>query len=61
MTDAEVVRARLDEAAECHRRVSHAGLVDIHVNVPGVTPAQVQEVHRTVLHAMCELIEHSHV
>jgi D-sedoheptulose 7-phosphate isomerase len=38
-----------------------AGLVDIHVNVPGLTTAQVQEVHRTVLHAMCELIEQSHV
>jgi len=34
-----------------------AGLVDVHVNVPGVTSAQVQEVHRTVLHVMCELIE----
>jgi D-sedoheptulose 7-phosphate isomerase len=34
-------------------------LVDIHVNVPGVTSAQVQEVHRTVLHVMCELIERS--
>jgi len=32
-------------------------LVDVHVNVPGATSAQVQEVHRTVLHAMCELIE----
>jgi D-sedoheptulose 7-phosphate isomerase len=34
-----------------------ARLVDIHVNVPGSTSAQVQEVHRTVLHVMCELIE----
>jgi phosphoheptose isomerase len=32
-------------------------LVDVHVNVPGTTSAQVQEVHRTVLHVMCELIE----
>jgi D-sedoheptulose 7-phosphate isomerase len=36
------------------------GLVDVHVNVPGVTSAQVQEVHRTVLHVMCELIERGH-
>jgi D-sedoheptulose 7-phosphate isomerase len=36
-------------------------LVDVHVNVPGVTSAQVQEVHRTVLHVMCELIEKDHV
>jgi D-sedoheptulose 7-phosphate isomerase len=35
-------------------------IVDVHVNVPGVTSAQVQEVHRTVLHVMCELIERSH-
>ena len=34
-----------------------AGLVDLHVTVPGANAAQVQEVHRTVLHAMCELIE----
>ena len=35
-------------------------LVHVHVNVPGVTSAQVQEVHRTVLHVMCELIERTH-
>ena len=35
-------------------------LVDVHVNVPGVTSAQVQEVQRTVLHVMCELIERVH-
>lgn len=35
-------------------------LVDVHVNVPGVTSARVQEVHRTVLHVMCELIESPH-
>jgi D-sedoheptulose 7-phosphate isomerase len=34
-----------------------AGLVDLHVNVPGLNSPQVQEVHRTVLHVMCELIE----
>jgi D-sedoheptulose 7-phosphate isomerase len=32
-------------------------LVDVHVNVPGATSQQVQEVQRTVIHAMCELIE----
>jgi D-sedoheptulose 7-phosphate isomerase len=32
---------------------------DVHVNVPhGVTP-RVQEVHRTLIHAVCELIESS--
>jgi D-sedoheptulose 7-phosphate isomerase len=30
---------------------------DIHVNVASESTARVQEVHRTLLHAMCELIE----
>jgi D-sedoheptulose 7-phosphate isomerase len=30
---------------------------DIHINVPSPSTARVQEVHRTLLHAMCELIE----
>jgi phosphoheptose isomerase len=30
---------------------------DIHVNVPSPSTPRVQEVHRTLLHAMCELIE----
>ena len=32
-------------------------LVDVHVNVPDPSTARVQEVHRTVLHAICELVE----
>jgi phosphoheptose isomerase len=32
-------------------------LADVHVNVPDANPARVQEVHRTILHVMCELIE----
>ena len=32
-------------------------LGDVHVNVPDANPARVQEVHRTILHVMCELIE----
>lgn len=31
--------------------------VDLHVNVPHQTTARVQEVHRTLLHAVCELVE----
>ena len=31
--------------------------VDIHVNVPDQNTARVQEVHRTLIHVMCELIE----
>ncbi|MCX6542858.1 MAG: D-sedoheptulose 7-phosphate isomerase [Acidobacteria bacterium] len=30
---------------------------DIHINVPSPSTARVQEVHRTLLHAMCELVE----
>ena len=30
---------------------------DIHVNVAETSTARVQEVHRTILHAMCSLIE----
>lgn len=30
---------------------------DIHINVASPSTARVQEVHRTLLHAMCELIE----
>lgn len=30
---------------------------EIHVNVPDQNPARVQEVHRTIMHVMCEIIE----
>ena len=30
---------------------------DIHVNVPDGSTARVQEVHRTLIHAICELVE----
>jgi phosphoheptose isomerase len=32
---------------------------EIHVNVPDDSTARVQEVHRTLLHAMCEIVERS--
>lgn len=32
---------------------------DIHLNVAEASTPRVQEVHRTVMHAMCSLIEHS--
>jgi len=32
-------------------------LADIHINVPSPSTARVQEVHRTLLHAMCEIVE----
>ena len=31
--------------------------VDIHLNVPHASAARVQEVHRTLIHAVCELVE----
>ena len=30
---------------------------DIHINVPSPSTARTQEVHRTLMHAMCELVE----
>jgi phosphoheptose isomerase len=30
---------------------------DLHINVPSASTARVQEVHRTLLHGLCELIE----
>jgi D-sedoheptulose 7-phosphate isomerase len=32
---------------------------DIHINVPSPSTARVQEVHRTLLHVMCELVENA--
>ena len=31
--------------------------VDIHINVPDQSTARVQEAHRTMIHAICELVE----
>jgi D-sedoheptulose 7-phosphate isomerase len=30
---------------------------DVHINVPDTAVARVQEVHATLLHAICELLE----
>lgn len=35
--------------------VGHAA--DVHINVPARSTARVQEVHRTVLHVICDLVE----
>ena len=32
-------------------------VADVHVNVPDESTARIQEVHRTLIHAICELIE----
>ena len=32
-------------------------LADVHVNVPDANPQRVQEVHQTILHLICELVE----
>jgi D-sedoheptulose 7-phosphate isomerase len=34
-------------------------LVDIHINVPSTSTPRVQEVHRTLLHVICDLVERS--
>jgi phosphoheptose isomerase len=34
---------------------------DIHINVPSESTARVQEVHRTLLHVICELVEEAFV
>jgi len=36
---------------------SMGAAADIHINVPDQSTARVQEVHRTIMHAMCSLIE----
>jgi D-sedoheptulose 7-phosphate isomerase len=36
---------------------SVGGAAEIHVNVPDQNTARVQEVHRTLIHVMCEVIE----
>lgn len=30
---------------------------DVHINVPDLSAARVQEVHRTLIHALCEIVE----
>jgi D-sedoheptulose 7-phosphate isomerase len=32
-------------------------MVDVHVNVPHAVTARIQEVHRSLIHAVCELVE----
>ena len=36
-------------------------LADVHVNVPVEVTARIQEVHRTLIHAICQLVEDSFV
>jgi phosphoheptose isomerase len=36
-------------------------LVDVHVNVPSSSTPRVQEVHRTLLHVICDLVERAFV
>jgi D-sedoheptulose 7-phosphate isomerase len=55
----QVARAKgLKTIALTGRDGGAAGRVaDLHVNVPDQSAARVQEVHRTLIHVMCELIE----
>jgi D-sedoheptulose 7-phosphate isomerase len=34
-----------------------AAYADVHINVPDASTARVQEVHRTLLHVLCEMLE----
>jgi hypothetical protein len=34
---------------------------DIHLNVPEQSTARIQEVRRTIMHAICALIDRAHV
>jgi D-sedoheptulose 7-phosphate isomerase len=55
----ETARARgLGTIALTGRDGGAAGrIADIHVNVPDDSAARIQEVHRTLIHAICELVE----
>lgn len=55
----EAAKARgLRTIALTGRDGGDAGRVaDVHVNVPTPSAARAQEVHRTVIHALCELVE----
>ena len=55
----EAARAqRLTTIALTGRDGGSAGrLADVHVNVQSASPPRVQEVHRTLLHVICDLVE----
>jgi D-sedoheptulose 7-phosphate isomerase len=55
----EVAQARgLRTIALTGRDGGRAGtMVDVHINVPSPSAARAQEVHRTIIHALCELLE----
>jgi len=57
----ETARARgLRTIALTGRDGGHAGKVaEIHINVRSESTARVQEVHRTVIHVICDLVERS--
>lgn len=55
---AEAKRAGLTTIALTGSDGGEAGArADIHINVPDGSTARVQEVHRTILHAVCALVE----
>jgi len=59
----EVARARgLRTIGLTGRDGGHVGkLADIHINVPSESTPRVQEVHRTLLHVICDLVERAFV
>ena len=46
-----------DDCADRRRRRRDGAAGDIHINVPSTSTPRVQEVHRTLLHVICELVE----
>ena len=56
----EAKRRQLQTIALTGRDGGEAGrLAAIHVNVPSESTARVQEVHRTLLHVLCEIVENA--
>ena len=59
---AEAARLGLRTIALTGRDGGEVGrAAEIHVNVPSTSTARVQEVHRTLLHGICELVEEEFV
>jgi phosphoheptose isomerase len=62
---ANVIAAVREAAARGLRTVALTGrdggalgaMVEVHINVPHATTCRVQEVHMTLLHAICEIVE----
>ena len=50
-----------DDRADRRRRRRDRPAAEIHINVPSTSTPRVQEVHRTLLHVICDLVERAFV